>query len=131
MTREETRQLVRFVAALDGRKVTNDTVEAFHQMLAGYTYADAKAAAKTAIRNTSRDYCTIAEILQVANGQTPSDGAPRIPECVHGMPRNVACHDCNHDPGCAMCEPIPGLSDTPENRRSAVADLAQKLTRKV
>ena len=127
MTREEAKQLVRFLAALDGRKVTSDAVEAFHQMLGGYAYAEAKEAAQTAVRNTTRDYATVGEIISVLNGKQVRAGHRSRPECEHGLPLGVPCHDCTHPPDCPACRPVRGISDTPENRRATVRAFASRM----
>lgn len=129
MTFEESKQLVRFLAGLDGRRVTQEAAHAFHQMLGNYTYADAKAAAQTAVRNTTRAQCTVGEILSVLNGQAGA-GIPRSRYCTHGVPLGAPCHDCTHPADCPMCMPIPGLSDTPANRRATVASFAAQVARR-
>lgn len=104
MTLDETAKLVRFLAALDGRKVTNDVIHAHHQMLAQHTYLDAKRAAETAARNTRRDHTTIAEILAVLNGQAARAGQPTYRTCAHGVTKPAYCHDCTHTPNaCELC----------------------------
>jgi hypothetical protein len=95
MTHEETRKLLRFIAAVDGRKVTRDTVHAWNQLLSAWTYAEAKAAAETAIKNSAGKYLEIGLIIAVLRGEPltrPTSG------CDHGVPRGQYCHDCTHDP---------------------------------
>ena len=121
MTLEETGNLVRFVAAIDGRRVTRDTVQAWHQMLAGYTYLETKRAAESAVKNTSRDYITVAEIVAVIRGEYVRAGSTGKSHCDHGVPLGTPCHDCTHDPEwCQQCMPIAGVSDTRENMRATV-----------
>lgn len=122
MTLEETNNLVRFVAAIDGRKVTKDTVTAWHQMLAGYTYLETKRAAEVAVKNTSRDYITVAEIVAVIRSDYVRAGNTGRAQCEHGIPLGTPCHDCSHDPEwCQACMPQAGVSDTVDNMRATVA----------
>ena len=103
MTLDEAHKLVRFLAALDGRKVHSDSAHAFHQMLGQYDYVDAKRATETAAKNTPRDYCTIAEIVSVLHGQAHRAGLTTTNHCNHGVPKPGYCHDCTHKLPCDLC----------------------------
>jgi hypothetical protein len=124
MSPEETRKLLRYIAAIDGRKVTNDGVTAWHQLLGGYTYADTKTATETAIKNASGKYLEVGMIFDVLRGQ-PSRAHSRW--CDHGVPLGDYCHDCTHPPGCPTCRPVRGISDTPENRLATVRASASRM----
>lgn len=127
MTLEETKELLRYIAAIDGRRVTSDTPRAWHDILAPYSKPLVWKASRIAIKNLGGKYLEISAIVDVIRSEQRTS---TIRTCEHGAPIGAACHDCTHPPGCVMCRPIPGVSDTPENRRATVHAFAAQAERR-
>ena len=123
MTLEETKELLRYIAAIDGRRVTPDTIRAWHDILAPYSKPLVWKASRIAIKNLGGKYLEISAIVDVIRSEQRTS---TIRTCEHGAPIGAACHDCTHPPGCLMCAPVRGVSDTPEARRATVHAFAAK-----
>ena len=127
MTADETKELLRYIAAIDGRKVTADTVRAWHDILKPFAAHLVWKSTRTAIKNAAGKYLEISHIVDVIRSEQRASG---FRTCEHGSPIGAHCHDCTHPPDCAACMPIPGLSDTEENRRAAVRAMSRRIERR-
>lgn len=127
MTLEETKELLRYIAAIDGRRITSDTTRAWHDLLKPYPKPLVWKSTRVAIKNAAGKYLEISAIVDVIRAEQRTS---TIRTCEHGSPVGGFCHDCTHPPGCPMCIPIPGLSDTLDNARAAVRSMAATIERR-
>lgn len=128
MSPEEIRQLLGEVAAIDNRRLSPETVNIWHSLLHGFTLPECRDALATHRRNAPDVWLMPGHLVAIIRRKTAF--ANRTPTCPHGVRVGDWCHDCAHPTGCPACTPIPGLSDTPENRRAAVASMSAEIRRR-
>lgn len=93
MNLEESKKLLRYLAGIDGRKVTNDAAHATHKLFRDYDLVDAmEAAERTIERNPEDPYVSLQKIRSLLDSARPA----ARPECRHGVPHGSACYDCTH-----------------------------------
>lgn len=100
MTPDETRILLGEIAAIDNRKMTTDTAQTWHQLLAGFSLNQCRDALATFRRNRPDDWLVPGHIAQIINRNIGTATAPR---CTHGVPIGAGCHDCAHPDTCPLC----------------------------
>jgi hypothetical protein len=103
MTLEETTNLLRYIAAIDGRRITKDTTTAWQHLFARHDYQPVFDATQTAIRNASGRYLEASMIFDVLRRQPTTQHPTR--RCPHGQPLGNYCHDCVHTHDCYVCQP--------------------------
>jgi len=120
MTLEDSKKLLRYLAGIDGRKVTNDAAHAIQKLLAQFDYVDVLEAVERVVERHPDDQWI--SLPKVRNLLESARAMPHA-ECEHGVPESTPCHDCTHDPDtCDMCRPVAGISDTRDNMRSTAAE---------
>ena len=100
MTPEETRILLGEIAVIDNRKMSTETAQAWHQLLAGFSLDDCRKALAAFRRNRPDEWVVPGHLVQIMNRAPSLAGIPR---CPHEIPLGSYCHDCRHGPGCHLC----------------------------
>ena len=90
MNLEESKKLLRYLAGIDGRKVTNDAAHAVHKLLQPFDYADALDATEIVVeRHPGDQWISLPKVRALLESKRPANR----PVCEHGVPLGQ-CHDC-------------------------------------
>jgi len=93
MNLEESKKLLRYLAGIDGRKVTNDAAHAVHTLLQPFNYADAFDAVERVVeRHPDDQWISLPKVRALLESARPINR----PTCEHGIPAGQ-CHDCEQD----------------------------------
>jgi hypothetical protein len=108
MNLEESKKLLRYLAGIDGRKVTNDATHAVHTLLKPFNYADVFDAVERVVeRHPGDQWISLPKVRALLESARPTNR----PTCEHGIPTGQ-CHDCEQG--------LPGRPGPPTHTQAQV-----------
>lgn len=133
MNTEESKKLLRYLAGIDGRKVTNDAVHAAHRLLQAFNYDDVMDAVERVVeRHPGDQWISLPKVRALLESARPLNR----PMCQHAIPVGQ-CHDCEQQlpdhpgpPAHTQAQVIASL-DLGKGRWTELADPAEVYRMKV